>query len=83
MAKNKKPLRIKVKEKAIELYNGPTGNRLKSFAWRMCMMFIAGVLDIIIQEISKGQFDNSYTVIIGLVLGEISKFLNNKYRLNK
>jgi len=53
--------------------------RLKSFAWRAGMMFIAGSLDVTVNYVSDANLDNQWTVIVGLLLGELSKYLNKKY----
>ena len=54
--------------------------RIASFAWRTVMMMFAGILDMIVQDISIFNMPNNYTIIVGLVLGEISKQIANHYR---
>jgi hypothetical protein len=52
--------------------------RLKSLVWRTAMLAIAFALSQIVEGISTLQLDPSVTVFLGLVLGEISKWLNTK-----
>lgn len=52
--------------------------RLKSLVWRTAMLGIAFALSQIVQGLSSLQLDPSITVFLGLVLGEISKYLNTK-----
>lgn len=52
--------------------------RLKSFAWRVGMMVAAVIVDQLLVELTSFNLGTSTTVILGLVLGEISKFLNPK-----
>lgn len=51
--------------------------RLKSFAWRGGMMTLAFVLGWTAENIGVLELDPSLTVIVGLVLGEVSKALNS------
>ena len=52
--------------------------RLKSLVWRSAMLAIAFALSAIVEGLSTLQLDPSVTVFLGLVLGEISKYLNTK-----
>ena len=52
--------------------------RLKSLVWRAAMMGIAVAVSAIANNISSLNLDPSVTVFIGLVLGEISKYLNTQ-----
>lgn len=52
--------------------------RLKSLIWRGAMMGIAFALTAIANNISSLNIDPQTAVFIGLVLGEISKYLNTK-----
>jgi hypothetical protein len=54
----------------------PLVNRIKSFIWRAVMMAIAAGLAWIAQNIGLLELDPIYTTVLGLVLGEISKYLN-------
>jgi len=51
-------------------------NRLKSFAWRAGMMLIAISLQFAIENASDLNISPLVTVLLGLALGEVSKFLN-------
>lgn len=57
-------------------------NRLKSFAWRAGMMLAALAIDFVLQNL--GLFDGLFdfppqaTIVVGLILGEVSKYLNTQ-----
>jgi hypothetical protein len=50
--------------------------RLKSFAWRGSMMTLAFALGWAAEHIGLLELDPTVTMILGLVLGEVSKALN-------
>ena len=50
--------------------------RLKSFAWRTGMMVIALGVDFLMVNLELFDMPGQITVILGLVLGEVSKQLN-------
>ena len=52
--------------------------RLKSLAWRAGMMGIAAVVAGILENLNMLELSPTYTMLLGLVLGEISKHLNTK-----
>jgi len=52
--------------------------RLQSFAWRAGMMLIAISLQFAIENASELNISPLATVLLGLVLGEVSKYLNAK-----
>lgn len=52
--------------------------RLKSFGWRILMMFGAFVVTFIINNLASFNLSGEVAVVAGLILGEISKFLNTK-----
>jgi hypothetical protein len=54
-------------------------SRLKSLAWRIGMMVLAVIIDWTINNLSGFHIPSQYTVLIGLILGEVSKELNNQY----
>lgn len=56
-----------------------SSNRFKSFYWRTSMMFMAGVLSLLAENLGDLQIKADLTVILGLILGEISKAINNYY----
>lgn len=53
-------------------------NRLKSFAWRAGMMVVALGVDFAIQNLGLLNLPNEITVVSGLILGEVSKYLNTR-----
>jgi|TARA_R100001530_G_scaffold2201_4_gene3700 hypothetical protein len=52
--------------------------RMKSFLWRSVMIFGTGLVDVLIQSVSDFDLPTIAVAVIGLVLGEISKYLNKK-----
>ena len=53
-------------------------NRLKSFAWRATAMIAALSLDFALQNLGLFDLPPQATIVVGLILGEISKYLNAK-----
>ena len=53
-------------------------NRLKSFGWRSAMMGLAGLVGVLLQSLDLFQLDPFVIMLLGLVLGELSKYLNKK-----
>jgi len=51
--------------------------RVKSFLWRTGMMVLAVIIQQAIALLTTLQLDPTITVILGLVLGEISKAIAN------
>ena len=51
--------------------------RLKSLSWRAGMMIAAIVVDFLISNIGLFELPDVLTVVLGLMLGEISKYLNS------
>lgn len=54
-----------------------TSNRFKSFYWRTGMMAVAGFISLFLENIQALDLPELATVILGLILGEISKQINN------
>lgn len=52
--------------------------RFKSFYWRTAMMVIAGFLTLVVEQIGDFGLSPQVAVVLGLILGEISKALNSK-----
>jgi hypothetical protein len=50
--------------------------RIKSFAWRFMMAVIAFGITWLADNIGLMEFSPQVTVVLGLILGEISKYLN-------
>lgn len=55
--------------------------RFKSFTWRTGMMVLALAVQFALANLELMEIPPQITVIVGLVLGEISKELNNRYNL--
>lgn len=55
-----------------------TSSRVKSFVWRFSMMFLAGGVASVSQNIAGFELGELGTVIFGLILGEVSKAINSK-----
>ena len=53
-------------------------DRVKSYLWRAGMMAIAAGVTFLVNNISDLQLSPMATGIIGLLPGEVSKYLNNK-----
>jgi hypothetical protein len=53
-------------------------NRLKSFVWRLGMMLLAVVVDFTLKNLTALDLGANTTVVLGLLLGEVSKYLNKK-----
>lgn len=53
-------------------------NRLKSFGWRLGMMLVAVIIDFTLENLSTFELGANTTVVLGLLLGEASKYLNTR-----
>ena len=51
--------------------------RAESLFWRGGMMIIAGLLDVVLENLSLLDLNDGVTVVVGLLLGEISKWVSN------
>jgi len=51
-------------------------NRTKSFYWRTSMMILAVLLNQFITLLSSSSLPAFVTVLLGLIFGEISKFIS-------
>lgn len=51
--------------------------RIYSLLWRALMMALAVVVDGFIKMLTQVELPQLYVVVGGLILGEISKYLNN------
>jgi hypothetical protein len=52
--------------------------RLKSFLWRTGMMVVAVCIDFALQNMGSFNLTPGAVTVLGLLLGEVSKFLNNQ-----
>ena len=53
-------------------------NRIKSFAWRLSVMIVVALVNYVTANYTGFGLSPEMTVLIGLVAGEISKFLNTE-----
>ena len=51
--------------------------RFKSFLWRLGMVIVAVVLDFTAKNLADFELNDSITLVLGLMLGELSKFISN------
>lgn len=51
-------------------------NRLKSFAWRLGGFVVVGTVGFLADNLSLFQLSPQTTVVAGLLLGELTKYLN-------
>jgi hypothetical protein len=54
--------------------------RLKSLGWRLLAMLVAVTINFMLENLTELQLSESTTVVLGLILGEVSKQLNNNYK---
>ena len=52
--------------------------RIKSLAWRGGMVALAAFIAFVAKNLGDFEMNEQITVLLGLVLGELSKFLNSK-----
>lgn len=58
-------------------------NRVKSFLWRTGMMVLAVVIDMALQNLASLNLRPEVVIILGLILGEVSKFINQTLSTTK
>lgn len=51
-------------------------SRYKSFVWRLGGMIAVFILSVVLSQASELQLSNGVVVVLGLVMGEITKYLN-------
>lgn len=51
-------------------------NRIKSFAWRGAGMAVVAILSFVLENEALLELPNYAVVIIGLAVGEITKYIN-------
>ena len=54
-------------------------NRLKSFIWRLGGMIVIAGIGFIVDNETALQIPTWLIVVLGLIGGEVTKFVNNKY----
>jgi hypothetical protein len=55
-----------------------TSPRFMSFYWRTGMMVVAATVALLVENLSSFGFSPQVTVVLGLILGEVSKYLNTR-----
>ena len=56
-------------------------NRLKSFAWRLGAVLAVAILNFTAENLGFIGFTGQAQVILGLILGEITKLFNNRLQV--
>ena len=54
-------------------------NRLKSFIWRLGGMIVISGIGFLVDNETALQIPTWLIVVLGLIGGEVTKFVNNKY----
>jgi hypothetical protein len=67
-----KNMTAETKQQLIEQFT----KRIKSFLWRALAMLVAVVVQFALDNVTQFQLSPQWTVLIGLGLGELLKFLN-------
>jgi len=58
-----------------------TIKRIKSFAWRLGAYVAVSALGFIVDNLAGFGVPQNIIVIVALIVGEITKYLNNKFQL--
>jgi len=58
-------------------------NRILSFVWRFGAYIVVAALGFLLESISALNLVPEVYAVIALIVGELTKFLNNKYNLKK
>lgn len=58
-------------------------NRLKAFAWSLGMMILAGFVSFLLDNLNLLDLNPQATILLGLVLAQISKYLNSSVTVVK
>jgi len=69
----------KIKEILGKIFNETLIKRIKSYIWRGLMMLLAIAIQVVAANLNLFELDTKTTVLLGLFLGEVSKYLNTKY----
>jgi hypothetical protein len=51
--------------------------RVKSFLWRLAAVMILAALNWLTEEITRWGLSEQWVVVLGLLLGELTKYLNS------
>lgn len=60
-----------------------SSTRFKSFYWRFGIYVGMAAVDFTLANLANLDMPNKATILVAYILGEVSKSLNNKYRLKK
>lgn len=60
-----------------------TSPRFKSFLWRTSMMVLAVVISELNTYLTALEMSTTVIVVVGLILGEVSKFINQTLQQSK
>jgi hypothetical protein len=71
----------KFKEIMGKIFTETLIKRIKSYVWRGLMMLLAIAIQVVANNLNLFELDTKTTVLLGLFLGEVSKYLNTKYEL--
>ena len=52
------------------------GKRAMSLTWRACMMLLALGIDFLLENLGLFDLSPDVVIVLGLILGEVSKWLN-------
>lgn len=66
-----------IKESLIWIKNMFTSPRFKAFYWATGTMAFAGLLDLILQDLTEWNPDHLITVVAGLIFNQITKYIYN------
>lgn len=69
-----------IKNFAVAIKDLLLSKRMKSLYWRAVMMIVAGFSDVLTEALAGFSLTPEAKVFLGLVLGEISKAINNSLR---
>jgi hypothetical protein len=67
---------LKIATKMDTLKNILLSARFKSFYWRAGAMLVAGFINVLLESATDLQLSNVTVIVLGLILAEITKFLN-------
>lgn len=63
----------------VQVLTGDTfKKRFKAFLWHAGAMLAMGSLDVLVQALTEVNPDNTVTILLGLILAQVTKYLNTK-----
>lgn len=57
-----------------------SNKRFKAFYWSSAMMIGAGFVDLLLQSLAEFNLPNLATTVLGLILAQVSKYLNSEIK---